>query len=112
MLSSLERMEITFVAKPGDIPLLSAEWINQRVENVLDRLEEIFDHLIEDGLLVSGFLPFETPLTAQTIRRMLPTQIQDLLDTAPNPEEKAAILQALEGFPAAVIPEPTPLPPA
>ena len=100
------------MARPGDVPLLSASWINTRVDNVLDRAEEIFDRLIEAGLMVDGYLPFETPLTPGTIRRMLPEQIQDLLDTAPNPEEKAAILQALEGFPAAVIPEPTPLPPA
>ena len=100
------------MAKPGDIPLLSAEWINARVDNVLDRLEDIFDHLIEDGLMVDGYLPFETPLTPATIRRMLPEQVQELIDTAPSIEDKAAILQALEGFPASVAPEPSqPYPP-
>ena len=101
-------MRCVVVAKPGTVPMLSAEWINDRVDNVLDRLEEIMDHLIDDGLLVSGYMPFETPLTPALLRRMTPEQVQMLLDGAGSIDEQAQILEALEGLPAAVVPEPTP----
>ena len=50
--------------------MLSAPWVNDRVDNVMDRLEELMDHLIDDGLLSSGYLPFEEPRTAKIERKV------------------------------------------
>ena len=59
-------------------PLLSAEWINARVDNVQDRLEKLFDHLIDEGLLASGYFPFEEPLTPKLEKKML-EQVEGML---------------------------------
>ena len=89
------------------VPILSAEWINPVVDKVLDTVEELWDGLIDDGLLASGYLPFESPLTPKVIRRMTSEQVKALLDQTAALEDQAAILQALEGLPSTVVPEPT-----
>ena len=89
------------------VPLLSAAWINARVDEVLDTVEELYDYLIDDGLLASGYLPFEAPLSPKIIRRMTAEQVKALLDQTAALEDQAAILQSLEGLPSTVVPEPT-----
>lgn len=68
--------------------------MNQRVDHVLDRLEGLLDHLIDDGWLESGFLPFEVPNTPKLQRKMLRLMEDQLADQ--NPELQAA--QALEAL--------------
>lgn len=89
------------------VPILSAAWINPVVDKVLETVETLWDGLIDDGLLASGYLPFETPLSPKIIRRMTSEQVKALLDQTASLEDQAAILQALEGLPATVVPEPT-----
>lgn len=89
------------------VPLLSAVWINEQIDDVLDTVEKLYDFLIDDGLLSSGYLPFEAPLSPKTIRRMTSEQVKALLDQTASLEDQAEILQALEGLPATVVPEPT-----
>lgn len=60
-------------------PMLSAPWINTRFDNVMDRLEEILDHLIDDGVLASGVFPLEEPITPK-IERMLAEQVGAALE--------------------------------
>ena len=59
-------------------PLLSANWINARVDRVMDQIEEIFDHLIDDELLASGVFPFEEKITPK-IERLLAQQAEAAL---------------------------------
>lgn len=89
------------------VSLLSATWINARVDEVMDTVEELFDYLIDEGLLSSGYLPFEEPLSPKIIRRMSSEQIQAILDQTAAIEDQAEILKALEGLPATLIPEPS-----
>lgn len=89
------------------VPMLSAKFINTIADNVLDTAERLWDGLIDDGILASGYLPFETPVSAKVIRRMTAEQVKALLDQTASLEDQAAILQALEGLPATVVPEPT-----
>ena len=89
------------------VPILSAPWINQQVDVVLDKVEELWDILIDDGILSSGYLPFETPINPKIIRRMTQEQVKALLDQTASMEDQASILQALEGLPSTVVPEPT-----
>ena len=75
--------------------LLSATWINARVDAVLDRIEELLmPRLLEGGWLSSGYLPFEAPLSSKIQRKLLQLVENELADQ--NPEEQAA--QALNAL--------------
>ena len=76
--------------------ILSAEWINQRVVNVLDQIDAILDRVLFDGLLSSGYLPLEQPVTKAMLRKMPPEQIIALLAALPTPEERVAVLKLLD----------------
>ena len=78
------------------VSLLSAECINTRLNNVLDQAESILVHLLVDGLLSSGYLPFEEPLTEADVKRMTPDQLMGLLATIQDPGQKLAVLKALD----------------
>jgi len=80
----------------AEVQLLTAEWINQRIENVLDRVDVIVDHLIGDGLLASGYAPLEARLTPADIKKMSPDQIMALLASLNDPGERLAVLKALD----------------
>ena len=95
------------MAKDGAI--LGAAWINEVVDNVLDRAEALFDHLIDDGVLSDGYFPFEEPMSSATLRRMTAEQVRNLLDQAVTLEDQDKLLRLLEDLPATIVPEPTPL---
>ena len=86
MHQSLSNREAFHVATKA-WPLLSAPWINDRVEHVLDRLEGIMDHLIDDGVLASGYFPFEGPMTAK-IERQLAEQVGAALEGQETVDDK------------------------
>ena len=56
-----------------EAPPLSAEWINRRIENVYTQAAEILEHLLDD-MTSSGYLPFESPPTSDTMKRLTPQQ--------------------------------------
>ena len=80
----------------SEATLLSAIWINERIKNVLDQAEAIIKHLLEDGLLASGYAPLEEPLTAADIKRMTPDQLLALLASLQDPGQRLAVLSALD----------------
>lgn len=92
--------------QPSNNPILGPAWINDRANNVLDRLEEIVDYLLDDGLLSQGYLPFETELTPGLLRRMQGDDIKKLLGSSGSVEEQSAILDMLQDLQATVVPEP------
>ena len=59
--------------------LLSGEWINTRVDNVVDDAIRILDHVLVEGLLSSGYFPFEQPVTPEMVRRMTEEQLGEAL---------------------------------
>ena len=90
---------------------LSASWMNMIAENVMDRVDLLIEHLIIDGLLVDGYLPFTQPPDAKTLRRMTAQQLQTMLDQPGiTIEDQAVIVRMLEALPSTVVPEPTKAP--
>ena len=61
------------------VSILSGEWINARVDNVLNDALEILDHILVEGLLSSDYFPFEKPVTPEMIRRMTDQQLGEAL---------------------------------
>jgi len=75
--------------------MLSAAWINARIENVLTQVEVIYNRLLYDGLLSSGHLPLETPITPKLLRRLSPVQVVQMLVSTP-PAQRQRILDMLD----------------
>ena len=75
--------------------ILSAEWINQRFTNVMDRVDQIVDRLLIDGIFSSGYGPLEQPITKAILRKMRPDQLLMYLASLQTPEERVAVLEML-----------------
>ena len=74
------------MTRPKAIPLLSAEWVNARIENVTDKALAIMDEIINQ-LMSSGYLPLEAPSDADFMKRLTPQQrTQFGLETPPEDE--------------------------
>ena len=67
------RLEVGKLPRPDDTPLLGAKWINARIENVFNQALSIWTKIIED-VTFDGFLPFESPPDAETLKRLTPEQ--------------------------------------
>ncbi len=90
---------------------LSATWMNMVATNVMDQVDRLMEHLVIDGLLVDGYLPFTQPPDAQTLRKMTSAQLQTMLDQPGiTIEDQAIIVRMLEDLPSTVVPEPTKAP--
>ena len=78
--------------------ILSAEWMNERVINVLDQIEQITDRILLDGLLSSGYMVLEQPLDdPEFISKLTPEQFEGILDSQQTIEEKSALIKGLIG---------------
>ena len=62
-------------------PLLSAEWLNARANNIYRRALEITDNMLAD-LTYSGYLPLE--LSPETLNDMATEAAFDVEHPAPN----------------------------
>ena len=78
------------------LSFLSAEWINQRIFNVAAQVDKYIDRIIDQGLLVDGFAPFESPITDDVLARMTPDQFRVLYDSEPSIEGKAALIARIK----------------
>ena len=98
----------TSVRAEKPVNKLSAKWMNLVAGNVMDRLETLWDSMINDGILVDGYLPFTQPPDAKTLRRMTAQQLQTMLDQPGIAiEDQAVIVDVLKDLPSTVVPEPT-----
>lgn len=61
------------MARPKSEPLLSASWINERIENVTDKALAIMDEILGQ-LTSSGYLPLESPSDADFFKKLTPAQ--------------------------------------
>lgn len=80
----------------GALSFLSASWVNARLMQVADRANEILERIIDRGLLVDGFAPFESPITDDMLTRMRPEQFAALLETEPSEGEKSQLLARMK----------------
>lgn len=78
------------------LSFLSATWVNERIMNVAAKVDEYIENLIDRGLLVDGFAPFESPITDELLERLTPDQFRSLFDTEPTLEGKAALIQRVK----------------
>lgn len=79
----------------GALSYLSASFIQERINNVEQRAQQILDRIIDFGLLADGYGPFESPVTPDMIQRMTPEQLEAFLSTIPSEEEKSQVLAAV-----------------
>lgn len=78
---------------------LSAEWINARILNVRKQARKILlQRIIAEGLLSSGYKPFQFPITDDMLMRMTPEQAQQLIDTQPSIAAKTDLLNRLHNL--------------
>lgn len=84
----------------ADSPLsfLNAEWINDRIVNVQNRVNALLDRLIDDGLLGSGYFPFDMPVTDAMLAKMTPKQFRALYDSMTDLEQKSHLLERVKGL--------------
>ena len=80
------------------LSFLGASWINQRIFNVAAKVDMYIDRIIDQGLLVDGFAPFESPITDEMLRRVSPDQFRGLFDSEPTIEGKAALLARVKNL--------------
>jgi len=89
---------VNSLAKREGDSILSAAWLNARILNAMDRMEELMDRILYQGLLSSGYLPLESPVTKDMLARMTPEQVQAAaLSMETLPEQAPA--QTLPGQP-------------
>lgn len=80
----------------GPLSFLNAEWVNKRTLNVARRVNELLDRIIDDGLLGSGYPPFEMPVTDDMLGKMTPDRFRALIDSMPTLELKSALLARMQ----------------
>ncbi len=80
------------------LSFLSAKWVNQRIMNVADQVDKYIERIIDRGLLVDGFAPFESPITDEALHRLDPVQFRSLYDSEPTLEGKAALLARMKNL--------------
>ena len=78
------------------LSFLSATWINKRIMNVAARVDNYIATLIDRGLLVDGFAPFESPITDELLARLTPDQFRALFDSEPSLEGKSMLIKRVK----------------
>ena len=76
--------------------ILSGAWMNEHIRNVLDVVEHITDRLLLEGLLSSGYLVLEEPMTPEFISKLTPEQFGSILQTLPSLEAKSEMIKILK----------------
>ena len=82
----------------GKLSFLGAEWINQRIFNVAAQVDKYIDRIVDQGLLVDGFAPFESPITDEVLMRVTPDQFRGLYDSETSLEGKAALIARVKNL--------------
>ena len=80
------------------LSFLSAEWINERIFHVTQKVDSYVDRIVDQGLLVDGFAPFEAPISDEVLERITPDQFRGLYDSEPSIEGKAALIQRVKAL--------------
>ncbi|KKN72526.1 hypothetical protein LCGC14_0410300 [marine sediment metagenome] len=83
------------MARPDHTQLLSAEWTNERFNNVLDGVQQIIDRLLT-SVYIDGYGPLEVPVTRADITKLSLEAFQNLVDQQPTIGAKAELLNEAE----------------
>lgn len=86
---------------PKDESILSGGWLNSRFEHVVEDALDLHKKILFDGLLSSGYLPFETPITPEMVRRMTDDQLQQAMIANDQPGERERLMR-MAGFDTAL----------
>ena len=78
------------------LSFLSAEWINERIFHVTQKVDSYIDRIVDQGLLVDGYGPFEAPISDEVLERITPDQFRSLYDSEPSLEGKAALIRRVK----------------
>ena len=78
------------------LSFLSAGWINERIFNVTAKVDSYIDRIVDQGLLVDGYGPFEAPISDEVLERITPDQFRSLYDSEPSLEGKAALIRRVK----------------
>lgn len=84
-------------AATGTLAYLNADWINQQVVAVATEVTKILDSII-DGMLATGYAPFESPVTDDMLSKMTPEQFRTFYDTVPTEEGKANLFARMQAL--------------
>jgi len=68
-----------------EAPLLSATWINKVFDDVFEQAIGILEDILDD-LTYSGYLPLETPPSAEFRRKAKPSELQMFVGQPAPPE--------------------------
>jgi hypothetical protein len=93
-----EGMSSGTASSGSPLSFLNAEWINKRVVNVQMKANALLDRLIDDGLLGSGYPPFEVPVTDEMLAKMTPAQFRTYYDTLTTLQAKSEALQRMKAL--------------
>ena len=80
------------------LSFLSAGWVNKRIFNVAEQVDKYIARLIDHGMLVDGWAPFESPITDEVLARLTPDQFRALFDSEPSIEGKAALVARMKNL--------------
>lgn len=80
------------------LSFLNGEFINEHMMNVFERVSAIVDRLFDRGLLASGYLPFEMPVSDEMLQKMTPEQFRQFYDTQPSLNAKAILLARMSNL--------------
>ena len=80
------------------LSFLSATWVNERIFNVAQQVDNYIARIIDQGMLVDGWGPFESPLTDEVLMRLTPDQFRGLFDSEPTIEGKAALVARMKNL--------------
>lgn len=85
--------------RDGSTSYLSAEWVNERILNVRNRIRKLLiQRIINNGLLSSGYKPFQSPITPEILAKMTPEQAQMLINSLPTIGAKQQVIAMLQAM--------------
>lgn len=84
------------MARRSRPPVLSAVWINERIERIVEVATTIVqERILTEGLLYNGYLPGEIPLTDAMLARMSAEELRLLLPKLTY-EQQLLVLKRVE----------------
>ena len=84
------------MSKEERFSLLSSTWMNARVRNIEGWVERLVDRILLEGIISTGFLPFEEPITKAHLKRMTPEQFDSVIQQVTDEQVRQHLLQMAE----------------
>ena len=69
--------------------------MTKRMDNVVDKAVEMLIHILLEGIMRDGLLPFERPITEELVDRATVEQVDVLAETAESPSEMGDLMEKI-----------------